>query len=769
MSSTPKLPKPETPLESALKYFKNAKSDEERFAVLMVLAKLGSPGDATVAREIHGTIGVRFLHRLLLSRSVPDGCSPDIFKGVSTSILAGLVQVPDIAASPDILELVEPLIDILTPEAVTEVSGAQNTIAGEVNPCATSVDVQVDTLEVLYGMVATPEGRARCLRCNLDTVLVQYLAVVESVQQTDDASQSTAAEPNGSGITRDTQGSTPMQPPVATMGIAATAAVRILTRLIEDADGSGMRCGSQRTTAGVTALARCFARRTDAAKFVAGGLLGGLLDVIRGTYAAESATVGALTAACDRCLDSAAGKGSRVPPSNDNVGFPEDTGTRTWVEWVAGGLQEVLQSRLDVDGRDMALRLAALTTEFCGGSIAWTLCARVPPAPSSHPNTTVPPLLPLLVQISRVELRMACEDRTLKQICPVARRVVCCLLVCEATISWLVALDEQEQTDVGSAIVVQLHSALQECIAAVLSMLDTACEEHYVLPPSAAGTQNDSDPSDTGDSHDITAGIIVAGVRLVSVWLAEESEALQDRVAVTLPFLLELGKQQTSPSSDLLRWLMPGLCNGTADDTLRSIVLHNEGIDLVLGRLQHEWLPELLTHRDLSVEIPVARTIATACQMLLNVIVLQPEYFRGCPASLCKRILEVADMGIHQLSFETFPVVFANLVVVYFRVRALQNPAPVRPDSEWERLGSVIAPFLRRVSEIQAGKHASDEADEVNMLWVLGKEAMATAIHSHAALSAAVMASTTAVGCASTTAAREMQFLTGLMQTARVD
>lgn len=151
---------------------------------------------------------------------------------------------------------------------------------------------------------------------------------------------------------------------------------------------------------------------------------------------------------------------------------------------------------------------------------------------------------------------MACEDRTLEQISHVAPRVVCCLLLCEATISWLVALDEQEQTHVDSAMVIQLHSALQECVAAVLSTLDTACEEHYVLPPTAASTPSDPKTGAQADVMHTTAGVIIAGVRLVSVWLAEESEALQDRVAVTLPYMLRLGQQATSADVDLLRWLM---------------------------------------------------------------------------------------------------------------------------------------------------------------------------------------------------------------------
>lgn len=116
--------------------------------------------------------------------------------------------------------------------------------------------------------------------------------------------------------------------------------------------------------------------------------------------------------------------------------------------------------------------------------------------------------------------------------------------------------------------------------------------------------------------------------------------------------------------------IRPGLCNGTADDALRSIILDNNGIVMVMSRMQQSWIPDLITHhtpstRESTVEVPLARTVATACQMLLNVLVLQPEYVRsGEPTSLCDNILGVTAFGIQRLSFETFPIVFANLVVV---------------------------------------------------------------------------------------------------------
>jgi hypothetical protein len=62
--------------------------------------------------QVHREIGTRYIRRLLTS-SVPAGVPPHAFKSVGLAVLGSMAASPEVAQSPDVLELVDPVLDAL--------------------------------------------------------------------------------------------------------------------------------------------------------------------------------------------------------------------------------------------------------------------------------------------------------------------------------------------------------------------------------------------------------------------------------------------------------------------------------------------------------------------------------------------------------------------------------------------------------------------------------------------------------------------------------
>lgn len=80
--------------------------------------------------------------------------------------------------------------------------------------------------------------------------------------------------------------------------------------------------------------------------------------------------------------------------------------------------------------------------------------------------------------------------------------------------------------------------------------------------------------------------IIMASIRVLGAWLAEETLAVATEVYNLLPFLLDLcfisipleegrGEEEEEEDKDILKFLLPGLCHMAADDKARCELLKN--------------------------------------------------------------------------------------------------------------------------------------------------------------------------------------------------
>ena len=130
----------------------------------------------------------------------------------------------------------------------------------------------------------------------------------------------------------------------------------------------------------------------------------------------------------------------------------------------------------------------------------------------------------------------------------------------------------------STEVLLQLHSAILEAVTAIVHFL--------------SGLQASRDRSQLliADVHPV----VVATVRVLGAWLAEESLELSTEVYGLLPFLLLLcdpsPRDRGCPVQDgLIKFILPGLCHLTADDVPRAILMKAQLPYTITKYLQHLW------------------------------------------------------------------------------------------------------------------------------------------------------------------------------------
>lgn len=492
-------------------------------------------------------------------------------------------------------------------------------------------ELELDALSVLAGIVESPEGRAALIRRGADRAIATRLMAM-----TEASSDKTAMT-----------------------GIA------VLVRLVDDTVGSGVRIGSDRVVSVLDAIAATFAQREDAAKFAACHALASVLDLIRGSFEPNSATVAAIT----------------------NLG--------QWQAFAAKGLRDILGSKLGEKERDEALKLAAVTTEFSDG-ILWAVEADK--------------LLPLLIRTSSVELRMAIEDRAVHQSVVAAPQVAACCILCERAIK-LFAEDGPavQSLSLDPEVLVGIHTSLAEAGAAALALVEASDD---VMP--------------SRDSQ--VRLLLLSCVRLLGAWAAEDSEANRDRFYESLPMLLRLLQQldadihiDSSASDTALRWLLPGFCHVTADDTGRDQFVAAGGHALVTRVLLNKWISPALHQSSEEIRL----SCITACSTLLNIVILAPSVVVSQP-EFCELRNRVGEF-LSNTSFECDLLLRAHLLTLFLRILIHRPFHQKEMQPAWEDLCAGLAPLL---ATMRPGSK-TDDADDIAALWNLGEQALTVAAIAH--------------------------------------
>lgn len=443
--------------------------------------------------QVYRVTGVGFISRLLHTTDVPAGCSPDAYQAIAASLLGSFTACPAVAAEPAVLALTEPLLEMLelVPTSPTTPAAAKH---GPPQPLSS----QTDAAEALAGMAATPEGRACLLRAVADKQLAEFVSRPES---------QVAAEAAIAGL----------------RGLALLVADRNTASNGSGGGGSGkesvgIRCSGDRVGKAANAMATCFSKRRDGGKLVAAELLLALLDHARGTFEPGTPTFNALAA-----------------------------GNASWPASVGDGLAGLLQSKLGPEVRDMLLQLAALTVEWHG--VGWAAAAKIEAlgggvggggggggvANTATSDTSAPAvLLSLLIELSCIELRMGLEDRSVTDVLENGALITSCYVIVEAAIAATVAFDGATKK-LSLEMLERLQQRFAEALQAVMEFLATVKD----------------DQACNLDTDIKAAALVDSSIRVLAMWLAEETAAHRDQLHNVLPFVLARISSSTSSTPPL--------------------------------------------------------------------------------------------------------------------------------------------------------------------------------------------------------------------------
>ncbi|XP_053123171.1 neurochondrin [Hemicordylus capensis] len=273
------------------------------------------------------------------------------------------------------------------------------------------------------------------------------------------------------------------------------------------------------------------------------------------------------------------------------------------------GLSSILTSKLSASQRDPALMLAACLAQACGSK--WV------PAGSSGGK-----FFALLANLACVEVRLSLEELDLAEVDKKQELVAACYSLMELAI---LECTKEEGSLLRETQKVQLVGILEEAFGAVI---------HYLRQ---VGREKQTDP------------FIFASVRILGVWLAEETSSLKQEICDLLPFLMHYAKtlfeeerkvksglqhemeqagqsctQKPMLRRDALRFLLPGLSHLTAEDRPREILISEGAPVLLCQYFLHQW-EVFASDSNTPFRSEVVKTsLQTACEIFLNLVVTAP-------------------------------------------------------------------------------------------------------------------------------------------------
>uniref|UniRef100_A0A1B6EF11 Neurochondrin n=1 Tax=Clastoptera arizonana TaxID=38151 RepID=A0A1B6EF11_9HEMI len=259
-----------------------------------------------------------------------------------------------------------------------------------------------------------------------------------------------------------------------------------------------------------------------------------------------------------------------------------------WSNSIFKALNDILKSKLGKKQRDVALKLASITVEVLG--IEWTL--------SDDENPKV--FFLLLVQLCSIEVRMQLEGSalSLKKMMVEAELITSCFILLELAISYIAS----ENIDLEQKEKQQVYTALKGAFSQVILVLQLVSKTF------------------AKDSNSINAKekvFVCAMVRVLSVWLAQETSAMRSAIYQLLPFILTIAnesfyayrlryltekvrKETKTPfdteadidplsNVDVLRLFLPALCHLTVEEKSRQILLEVKEEEILHECLAFHW------------------------------------------------------------------------------------------------------------------------------------------------------------------------------------
>ena len=192
----------------------------------------------------------------------------------------------------------------------------------------------------------------------------------------------------------------------------------------------------------------------------------------------------------------------------------------SWLASIYTALNEILQSKISSEQRDPAIVLVSVVIELVG--MYWMI---------EFSGEESPGLFILSLTIASVEIRMILDGKTAGEIVPKASLLSSCFNILEKAINFAIVntgslQNNRQLTAIVSDSLPRVYSIATESIHSIVLFLDHVAQE---MDKRIMTTQERQ--------------VMLASVRVLCAWMAEETAALQDDICKLLPFLLKLGKE----------------------------------------------------------------------------------------------------------------------------------------------------------------------------------------------------------------------------------
>ncbi|XP_020295699.1 neurochondrin homolog [Pseudomyrmex gracilis] len=258
----------------------------------------------------------------------------------------------------------------------------------------------------------------------------------------------------------------------------------------------------------------------------------------------------------------------------------------SWPLSIHKGLNDILKSKISKKQRDPALKLVSVMMDLLGAE--WAMSDKESPKI----------FFLLLIQLASIEVRMQLEDKQLKTVLVNADLVTACFIILEVSIGYIIT----DQLDLEQKEKQSLYTALKGAFAAVIGLLSSVSKMKAL----------------TNREEKI---FICAVVRVLCVWLAQETNTMQAQVYTVLPYVLTVandtfyahrnrklaekakfkakGDEGTSSGDpvvhdplsevDILRLLLPALCYLAVEEAGRKILLQHKQDEVLFECLSYHW------------------------------------------------------------------------------------------------------------------------------------------------------------------------------------
>nr|KAG5690783.1 hypothetical protein BaRGS_015310 [Batillaria attramentaria] len=173
-----------------------------------------------------------------------------------------------------------------------------------------------------------------------------------------------------------------------------------------------------------------------------------------------------------------------------------------WVKSLVSAVTLMVKSKLGVDQRQRVLRLISSLVDYAGVECL------VPPVASE------PKVLLLVTHLAAIEIRMATENCTEQELHSQMGKLVSYYSLLENIIQYVIV---DEELDLHHKQLAQLHTGMAGALNGVVYLLTRVAKGTFKL--------------------ELRNPIVVASLRILGVWMAEEPEALKDEVIDLVPFL----------------------------------------------------------------------------------------------------------------------------------------------------------------------------------------------------------------------------------------